>query len=241
MKFYRIRHTLDEKQIGKYPQIKDVFYSDVAFGNPKFIGEIRFTKVECNPVIPSPILNKKAIKTDLIEEVASTPFNMIISGMLKDLIEAKRKNGIQFFQTSVFHNGIEDFNYWVTHMYIGNNEFIDYKNSLVTHRQKKKEEYGTISISIKFEDKDAFTMERQKATANFEAFYIEKLVLHDVTEDFFMLRDIDGGAGFFVSEKLKQEIEEAGCTGIEFQPSELSYNEWLAPGGEREKVYGKSW
>ena len=54
-----------------------------------------------------------------------------------------------------------------------------------------------------------------------------------------MLKYVNGGIGYYVSEKLKQEIEDAGCTGIEFQPVELSYNEWTAPGGEREKVYGK--
>ncbi len=43
---------------------------------------------------------------------------------------------------------------------------------------------------------------------------------------------------FFVSEKLKQEIEQAGCTGIEFQPSHLSLNEWFH--NEREKIYGKA-
>lgn len=29
-----------------------------------------------------------------------------------------------------------------------------------------------------------------------------------------------GVAGYYVSEKVKKEIEEAGCTGIEFQPIE---------------------
>jgi hypothetical protein len=47
------------------------------------------------------------------------------------------------------------------------------------------------------------------------------------------------GENFYVSEKLKQEIEDAGCTDIEFQPIELSYNEWVVSGGEREKIYGK--
>ena len=30
-----------------------------------------------------------------------------------------------------------------------------------------------------------------------------------------------------------------GCTGIEFQPAHLSYNEWVARGGERDRIYGK--
>ena len=52
-----------------------------------------------------------------------------------------------------------------------------------------------------------------------------------------MLNYVFGGK-YFISEKLKQEIEDAGCTGIEFQPSYLSLNEWLH--SEREKVYGKA-
>jgi hypothetical protein len=30
----------------------------------------------------------------------------------------------------------------------------------------------------------------------------------------------NGGIGYYISEKLKNEIEEAGCTGIEFEPVE---------------------
>lgn len=30
----------------------------------------------------------------------------------------------------------------------------------------------------------------------------------------------EGVAGYYVSEKVKREIEETGCTGIEFQPIE---------------------
>lgn len=56
---------------------------------------------------------------------------------------------------------------------------------------------------------------------------------------FFALRYLLGG-NFYVSENLKQEIKNASCTTIEFQPIELSYDEWSAPSGEREKIYGKT-
>ena len=70
-----------------------------------------------------------------------------------------------------------------------------------------------------------------------EVVTINSIFLNErVNEDFFLLKN---GVKYIVSEKLKQEIEDAGCTGIEFQPVEMSYNEWIAPGGEREKVYGK--
>jgi len=125
-----------------------------------------------------------------------------------------------------------------------NDEFIDYTNSIINWEKKNDdydETYGTTPIELKFSSFDEFNNEMEKARVNLETFNVKKLILKDVKEDFFMLKNVEGGAGFFVSEKLKKEIEDVGCTGIEFQPSELSYNEWLAPGGERERVYGKSW
>ncbi|MDP5201333.1 hypothetical protein [Flavobacterium sp. DG2-3] len=41
---------------------------------------------------------------------------------------------------------------------------------------------------------------------------------------------------YYISEKLKKEIDDAGCIGIEFQPAELSSFEWIH-GGERDKIY----
>lgn len=64
------------------------------------------------------------------------------------------------------------------------------------------------------------------------------LLKDDIKDDFFILRHVEGGIKYIVSENLKQEIEEEGCSGIEFRPIELSYNEWVALGGEREKIYG---
>jgi hypothetical protein len=55
---------------------------------------------------------------------------------------------------------------------------------------------------------------------------------------FFALLNVEGGVKYIVSEKGRREIEENNCTGIEFQPIELSLTEWLQ-GGEREKMYGK--
>jgi hypothetical protein len=67
---------------------------------------------------------------------------------------------------------------------------------------------------------------------------IENICLNaDVKKDFFFIKT---AGQYIVSEKLKQEIEDAGCTGIEFQPIELSFNEWTILGGEREKIYGKT-
>jgi hypothetical protein len=57
--------------------------------------------------------------------------------------------------------------------------------------------------------------------------------------DFFSLRYTEGANKGIVSERFKNELLKNEVTGIEFQPIELSINEWLQ-GGEREKVNGKA-
>lgn len=241
MHFYRIRNSIDAKEIGHYPQIKDVIHNGVAFGNSKFLGEIYFSKIEFEPEVSIPVLYKKSKLTDLIEQVSTIPYNLLVSSKLKAIIKVYCDKNVQFFKSCVFRDGTEYPNYWYMNVYVNSNEYIDYRNSSVIHRKKKTGEYGTIPLILNFDNESSFLSQKNIAIANIEAFYIEKLQLTNVKEDFFMLRDVEGGAGFFVSEKLRKEIEDAGCTGIEFQPSELSYNEWVAPGGERERVYGKSW
>lgn len=240
MKFYRIRHSMDVKITGKIPQIKETLYPTDVMNNSKFIGNIHFSKIDILPEVANPILYPKAKLTDLLESSGQYSLILLISGKFKIILEKYREDGIQFFQNTVFQNGVEYSDYWVLNIYIINNELIDYRNSNVILRKKKKEG-GTCPTLISVKDIFNFEMEITKAQVNLESLYIKNLVLKNTTEDFFMLRYVEGGVGYFVSEKLKKEIEEAGCTGIEFQPSELSYDEWLIQDGPRDQVYGRSW
>ena len=70
--------------------------------------------------------------------------------------------------------------------------------------------------------------------------FVEKLDFLEYSEDLLVLEDVEGGAMYIVSGILKERIEKAGITGVEFQPSHLSLNEWLSPAKERENIYGKA-
>ncbi len=91
-----------------------------------------------------------------------------------------------------------------------------------------------LSVNTLSEFEEYLEMARKKV----EIITVQKMFLKEdiIKKDFFVLRYSFGGM-FFVSEKLKEEIETAECTGIEFKPSYLSYQEWRT---EREKIYGKS-
>lgn len=69
--------------------------------------------------------------------------------------------------------------------------------------------------------------------------FIEKLVIKsEFSKGLVFLNHLRRLGPYLVSEKLKNTIEEANCTGIEFMPSDMPYSEWAASRGYCEKVYG---
>jgi hypothetical protein len=53
---------------------------------------------------------------------------------------------------------------------------------------------------------------------NFRPLFLKKLAIkRDTSIEFFALSGVSGGIGFYVSERLKEVIEKAGCTGIVFK------------------------
>lgn len=237
MKYFIINYTLSSKVRGcNNDTIKDYkYYCNI--NDPKFIGRIHFQKVDFNPIPVSPVLFSKANKTDLIDKGGQLSHRIVISTKLKKILQ-KNDFGVQYFHNSIIHKDIEDFEYWVVNPFQNKNEWIDIDKSFVYYRKfnpEKIEDFKILNLT---------TVEFKKLLENkdmFDEIYLYQLSLFEelIDKDFFTLQSTFEGVSYIVSEKLKEEIEDAGCTGIEFQPVELSYNEWTAPGGVREQVYGK--
>ena len=239
MSYFRIRHSLNRKVLGHYPQVKEVKHNCNVWDEPKFIDRIRFTKVDFTPIVSNPVLYAKSKRTDLIAKAGmGFSLKLLISGKLKTILEQYDKHAFQCFQCSVFHKGIEYKDYWIMNAFAIYNEFIDYSRSDVFLMKQTLRKVRELQI----ENYSDFQREAKEIKEMGYPFNIsiKKFSLSEAIEkDFFLLRYIEGGTGYFVSERLKQEIEEAGCTGIEFQPAHLSYDEWVVRGGERDKVYGR--
>ncbi|MDI5898549.1 imm11 family protein [Flavobacterium yafengii] len=235
--YYSIQHSMDTKIVGKFFQSETIAWNYGNIDNPKLLNNIYFQKVDFEPIVPIPILHKKAKITDLISNVnAGGNLHLIISKKLKNIIEKYRTKELQFFKTSITKENIEYDDYFAMNMYESNMEFVDFKKSNVNVKVRKKEG-GTELIKIQINTLEEFLSTVDFHKEKMEIVTIDNIFLNNqVNKDFFMLKN---RVNIIVSEKLKQEIEDAGCTGIEFQPIELSYNEWTAPGGAREKVYGK--
>lgn len=245
MSFYSIQNSLNRKVLGSYPQVKNIHYNCDVWDEPNFIEHIHNRKIDFKPIIANAILKPKSIHTDLISTLSAIGFSgkLLVSEKLKKILEKNRKTGLQFFRSPLIQHNNFIMDYWILNMFEFNNEYIDTSKSVIIHN-KKSNDYKTSFITVKnkvsYDNFQLFEDDyTEKWTNNEELILIEKLNLNtdNILENFFQLKY---GTKYVVSEKLKKEIEDEGCTGIEFQPVELSLNEWLMPGGAREKIYGKS-
>lgn len=244
MKFYSIQRSLNLKVIGKYPQVESVHNNCHVWDEPKFVQHVNFEKIDFEPICSNAVLHKKSKQTDLIQCV-SMGFSpkLLISGKLKTILENNRKSGLQFFNSPIVQNNQLINDYWLLNMYEFNNEYINFERSVAYYNKQANDysfSYKKDKILLDIKKLTEFMNYIEIAKPKAEVVSIEKLCLFDyIKDDFFALKYVLGQM-YFVSENLKKEIEDAGCTGIEFQPVELSFNEWLMPGGEREKIYGKA-
>ena len=237
MKYFSIRNSVNFKIIGNYPQVKEYKYICDIWSDPKFIDRFEFLKINFEPITANVNLYSKAEATDLIgADAIGFSKRLLVSDKLKNILERNRKSGLQFFKTIVFRGKSEINNYWVSNTYETNLNYIDYKKSHVFLM-----DYFSELELLKINSFNDFSEYEKKieAIGYPKNLMIKKISLvTNIDDNFFILRYVEGGVKYVVSEKLKKEIEDACCTGLEFQPIELSYNEWSKPNGEREKIYG---
>ena len=240
MSFYSIRTSNNNKIVGHYNQVINAIHHCDIWENPKFIDRIDFVKIDFEPIVSNAILEKKAKLTDLINaSCVGFGLRLLISDKLKNILYKESYNKCQFFKSPVIFRNEKVEDYRIIHPYLFNLEFIDFEKSNIFLTENVFNKIKSMDI------KNSFDFEREiirlKKDDNYRSLYIEKFnLVENIIADFFILRHVEGGIKYIVSEKLKKEIEDAGCTGIEFQPVELSLNEWMMPGGEREKKYGKA-
>src|SRR5690606_17949075 len=130
-KYFSIHNSLNEKIMGKLPQIKEVIHNCHVWDDPNFISRFPFTKIEIKPILSNAVLYAKAKQTDLIENggMGFSHGSILISDKFKNLLEQFNCFGVQFFPTYIIHKEKKIENYWQTHIYDIPYDFIDFKNT----------------------------------------------------------------------------------------------------------------
>jgi hypothetical protein len=227
MYYFRIRHSIDTKIIGrKYPQVERVLIS-TQWDNPHFIQSYVNKKAPDDVLLPTPILHKSSKLTDLLSaSTVGLSLNLLISDKLKKIIEEYLLFGIQFFSVLVNYKE-KEFVYWILHPYDFYFEKLDLNNSTIGYYDdltfKNIEQKLVLNNSIDLKKEvEKYDVKMASNGYNVKFLGIERIVFEESKKmDFFSIRCVSGGIGFFISEELRNRIEKENCSGIVFtEPNE---------------------
>ena len=213
--FYRIEPTLDETITGIDDAQSSSAIYPINIWDPIYINQWGNTLIPDYVVLPIPKIKTKAKLTDLMSVYfTGSSYRLTISSRLKEILEKNGHGNIQFIPITIYYKKKYLSDYWLTNILSFDNENgVNYKHSLIFERNGENK---IITIN-NFED----FIKKQNELIWPNNLFVEKLVLNKIIDEkACTIERVRGGAGYFVSEKLKQEIESAGCTGIEFLPIE---------------------
>lgn len=209
---YRIHYSTDKAEVGStFPQ-SQASENVISVDDPRHLWKQRIGKFRDDVVIPQPVLHRSAKLTDLISSAAIS-LRLLVSDKLKRILESNATAGDCEFSPVKLIDKKKELEYWVINPIVFRMQLVDYP---------KSEPWVTSSIGskireINIEDYSVY----QKLSQEFIA--PERITLYNVSfvnqveENLVILRYVDGGIGYYVSEKLKNEIESVGCTGILFK------------------------
>ncbi len=240
MKYYSIENSLNEKLMGKIPQIKEFIYHCNVDTDPNSIDKFIFEKIEIQPILSNVVLYANAKQTDFINTYGHVGFGFgnLISDKFKQILENFNCYGFQFFKTYIVQKNQKVETYWQTNVYDFPYHCIDFKNTSFVLKDRDVNR-NVITDIVYFNDFNEFNVFVNNLRYPKMISFKEVLFNVDVNLDFFSLKYMEAAQNGIVSERLKNELEKYEITGIEFRPIETPLNDWYTPGGDREKIYGK--
>ncbi|TKC00799.1 imm11 family protein [Pedobacter cryophilus] len=212
MSFYKLEYSSDEEVIGKTAPQSQEFVSLIPVDHPNHLWSV-WGELPDDIYIPDSILHRKAKVTDLIS--SSPIYYPIISDKLKNILAKHRSTGLKFLPT---HLIVKDkkIDYWLMNAYKFDYQYIDFKKSIINKVGIGRVKIETLKINSASELETAIKKIVSPNTG--VSVWIDKLVLQDNIPDEMIFIDRFKGSNYYVSESLKEEIENANCTGIDFVP-----------------------
>lgn len=217
MNFYKLEHTIDENKIGKYPQVSEAKYS-CDINDPLFIDRIFFEKANIKPITAKGILAKDATITDLLSTSGmGFTLKLLMSEKLRNILIQHRPTGIEFFNSPVIFKGEELKEFWIMNVFETDEKHIDFCKSDILLRARRTEG-GTKLLKVKITSLKEFKTNIKFHKKNGNYIFLKEVVLKtNVNDDFLIIRNVEGGVGYYMSDRLKKAIEVENITGLEFK------------------------
>ena len=228
MKYYRLKHSLEKKEIGHYPQDKNIKWIGQAYTENAF-GNNLLNPIHNNPALPIIELYKSAKCTSLIHlgPITITEY-LIINESFLAFLKPYFNGIIQTWKVKATKNEI-DYAYYIFYLNEYKSDFINYGKSIFKLFEKN---YSSISLNQQVKvtsDVDYLDKCREFiGLYGIPAIQPVKIVLNTSNQevDFFRCAH-NGMAGYYVSERLKHAILENGFTGMRFEEIEEIQNRVL--------------
>lgn len=214
MKYYKFDFSSNEKEVGKIPQSHDIVtIGDIQQDFIPWQGAIDF---DFN--LPEPILDKKAKQTSFIDVTAVPSFFLVIDDKLLELLKTFNLGNYQVWKIKTWQNNqlIEKYNLFLLSD-TKQAEYIDYKKSSFYSKKIGDWDNSSIQKPVFVNNYDEYISEKELLRKDKLMLLHSKVTLDlsNATRDMFRIINAPLG-GYFISEKLKNAIQEHGSTGMEF-------------------------
>ena len=222
MKFFRLKNSFNTKEIGRYPQVEKIN----RLGDLFKIEEIGNTsKINFKWDIPEPIMKKKANVTTLLSVIPfTTALFLTFEKSFINFLENFSVGDFSTWELKIHHKDEVLNNYRLFHLsYPSDDKYIDFEKSdfITITSGGRYEDTSFKPVKINNLNNYLNSLEVVRSAGNLTVTY-NKLVLDfsNATEDIIRFIDVTNNLGYYVSERLKNAIEEKGFTGIAFQEIE---------------------
>ncbi len=222
MKFWRLYNSA-EKEVGFVPQIVQPVF-DGQYTDKNQLWNIHVKQIDNAIIIPKGYLHKRAKLTDLMSD-SFLNNQRFVSEKLRKIIERYPCKGIQFADTEVITPKVGKIKANILHPFATDRSYIDMsqtefqistvKGEIINERLKLN------SMKDFLEIREAHIIESKKYDdinlhkwISISKLFFKKNVDFGICSVFDVL--YGGGVGFYVSQKLKDEILNEECTGIIF-------------------------
>jgi hypothetical protein len=224
MKFYKLNYSISIKEIGYFPQAPNV---KLLSYNTSNLGK---RPIRTQLIPPEPILKDKAKATSLLSTPSISFANFLV--LEKQIVDTIIEYNIGEYNTwkmKVHHKKKILENYRLFHLsYSHDDKCVDFKESnfLIGKLGDWKDPSIRKQVKVMSPDNYMNLLEILSHTDNNSQIRCDKLTLdfRNTKEDLIRFSDIPLGLGYYVSERLKNAIEEKHFTGMTFQEIEQMDN-----------------
>ncbi|MEM0578272.1 hypothetical protein [Flavobacterium polysaccharolyticum] len=227
MKYYRLRHSLEKKELGHYTQIQKTIWDGRPFDKGSFAMHLLFDPIPTHPAIPTLEFYKSAKTTSLIQmvEIGLTLY-LTINDTFLEFLKPYCNGSFHTWKIKATKKEV-DYTYYIFYLDEYKSDFINYEKSIFKLFESLGAfQYKDLDQEIKITS-DVDYLDKRRNYGFFELQPV-KIVLNTskLEIDFFRCAH-NGMTGYYVSERLKQAILDNGFTGMRFEEIEEIQNRVL--------------